>query len=146
MERDLNKILRSAQLQLSNVSKMMNNVYNVQLLTCTFIIMIYIIIDAYYIYEEIKRMIGVKKLLEMSILCIWNSFGSFMKVVYLAYYCECAINEVRNYCLSFLEILEARNLKFDLFDFQAKRTINIIHLCPLDEKDIELRNEVNDDA
>ncbi|XP_012344965.1 uncharacterized protein LOC105736119 [Apis florea] len=108
--------IRSAQLQLSNVSKMMNNVYNVQLLTCTFIIMIYIIIDAYYIYEEIKRMIGVKKLLEMSILCIWNSFGSFMKVVYLAYYCECAINE-------------------------AKRTINIIHLCPLDEKDIELRNE-----
>lgn len=101
MKRDLNKILRSAQLQLSNLSKMMNNVYNVQLLTCSFIIMIYLIIDAYYIYEEIQRMISVKKLLEISILCMWNSFGCFIKVVYLAYYCECAINEVRNYYLSF---------------------------------------------
>lgn len=35
------------------------------------------------------------------------------------------------------------NFKFDPFDFQAKKTINIIHSYPLDEKDIELKNEVN---
>ncbi|XP_031367370.1 uncharacterized protein LOC116185906 [Apis dorsata] len=88
--------IRLAQLQLSNVSKMTNNVYNVQLLTYTFTIMIYIIIHTYYIYVEIQRTIDIKKLLQMIIIYIWNSFGNFMKITYIAYYCECTINEVRN--------------------------------------------------
>lgn len=108
--------IRSAQLQLSNISKMTNNVYNVQLLTYTFIIMIYIIIHAYYIYVEIPRTTDIKKLLLTMMIFVWNSFGNFMKIIYVAYYCECTINE-------------------------AKKTINIIHSYPLDEKDIELKNE-----
>lgn len=108
--------IRSAQLQLSNISKMTNDVYNMQLLTFTFTIMIYIIIHTYYIYEEIQRTTNVKKLLQTLIIFIWNSFGNFIKIIYIGYYCECTINE-------------------------AKKTINIIHSYPLDEKDIELKNE-----
>lgn len=94
-------------------------------------------------YIEIPRTTNIKKLLHTMMIFVWNSFGNFMKIIYVAYYCECTINEVRN-CI-FLKIGNVffLNFKFDPFDFQAKKTINIIHSYPLDEKDIELKNEVN---
>lgn len=98
------KISRSAQLQLSNISKMTNDVYNMQLLTFTFTIMIYIIIHTYYIYEEIQRTTNVKKLLQTLIIFVWNSFGNFIKIIYIGYYCECTINEVRNCIYRFYKL------------------------------------------
>lgn len=53
-------------------------------------------------YIEIPRTTNIKKLLHTMMIFVWNSFGNFMKIIYVAYYCECTINEVRN-CI-FLKI------------------------------------------
>lgn len=106
--------IRFLHLQMCNVSKMVNQIFNVQILIYTFSQLLYSSIIIYYIYMEIRRKSNLK--LVLTIIYLLDSIIGVLKIVLMSIDCEYAMK-------------------------QADKIISLIHACPLYRESAELKNE-----
>ncbi|KOX73533.1 hypothetical protein WN51_01306 [Melipona quadrifasciata] len=63
--------IRSLHLQVCSVSKLVNQMFNVQILIYTFTTLVYISISTYWIYMEVQRKTNVVKMLDLVLIFFW---------------------------------------------------------------------------
>ncbi|XP_017795710.1 PREDICTED: putative gustatory receptor 28a [Habropoda laboriosa] len=109
--------IRFVHLQLCGVSKMVNRIFNGQLIVYVAMTLTYITIILYYLYTEVyKPETFLSKLSVITVLLI-EVLSYCVKIALVSYNCEYTTN-------------------------QANRTIEIIHACSVYDIDTELKDEI----
>ncbi|XP_043507184.1 uncharacterized protein LOC122527246 [Frieseomelitta varia] len=108
--------IRLLHLQVCNVSKMVNQIFNTQILIYTFSQLLYSCVCVYFIYMETRRRNDFIGALALEIVYLSDSILSVLKIAVMSIDCEYAMR-------------------------QADKTISLIHACPLYRESTELKNE-----
>ncbi|XP_043507159.1 uncharacterized protein LOC122527230 [Frieseomelitta varia] len=107
--------IRFLHLQVCNVSKMVNQIFNAQILIYTFSQLLYSTIIIYYIYMEIRRKNFIYEL-TLKIVYLLDSIIGVLKIAVMSIDCEYAMR-------------------------QTDKIISLIHACPLYRESAELKHE-----
>lgn len=129
----IRKIHRSLHLQVCSVSKLVNQMFNVQILIYTFTTLVYISISTYWVYMEIQRKTDIVESLDLVLIFLLDGVVGTLKVAVMSYDCEYAMGQVKN---SFL----------NLFDGSGKQNCETSHwksisrLRPKEDSDQDTKN------
>ncbi|KAK9309199.1 hypothetical protein QLX08_001142 [Tetragonisca angustula] len=108
--------IRFLHLQVCNVSKMVNQLFNAQILIYTFAQLLYFCVCIYYVYMQIRRKHDFTDALALEIAFLLDSIVGVLKIALMSIDCEYAMK-------------------------QADKIISLIHACPLYRESTELKNE-----
>ncbi|XP_043507177.1 uncharacterized protein LOC122527243 isoform X2 [Frieseomelitta varia] len=108
--------IRSLHLQVCSVSKLVNQMFNVQILIYTFTTLVYISISTYWIYMEIQRKTDVVEKLDLVLIFLLDGVVGSLKIAVMSYDCEYTMG-------------------------QASKMIDLIHSCTLYQESAELKDE-----
>ncbi|KAK9309197.1 hypothetical protein QLX08_001141 [Tetragonisca angustula] len=108
--------IRFLHLQVCNVSKMINQIFNAQILIYTFAQLLYSCVCIYYVYMETRRKNNFINALALEIVYLLDSIVGVLKIAVMSIDCEYAMK-------------------------QADKIISLIHACPLYRESTELKNE-----
>ncbi|XP_076477521.1 uncharacterized protein LOC117158884 [Bombus vancouverensis nearcticus] len=109
--------IRFAHLQVCNISKMVNQIFNSQILIYTTVILLNCSISVYFLYMQFSRPSNSIISMELIIMYVLNNVLAALKIPLMSYDCE---NTMR----------------------QANKTIGLLHACPVDERNAELTDEI----
>ncbi|CAD1469328.1 unnamed protein product, partial [Heterotrigona itama] len=85
--------IRSLHLQLCSVSKLVNHMFNVQILIYTFTTLIYLSASTYWIYMEIQRKADVVEKLDHILIFMLDGVAGTLKIAVMSYDCEYAMRQ-----------------------------------------------------
>lgn len=85
-------------LQLCQVSKMLNETFDTQLLLYSFIMMMYTTVTIYYVYAAFQNGEVIGRENEI-VVYTFNGLLSYMKIVAVSNSCECTMKEVNRLLL-----------------------------------------------
>ncbi|KAK9299916.1 hypothetical protein QLX08_007219 [Tetragonisca angustula] len=109
--------IRFLHLQVCNVSKMVNHIFNAQILIYTFAMLMYVSITTYFIYMEVRRKANILEMFDLILIFMLDGIVAILKIAVMSYDCECAMR-------------------------QASKTIGLIHASPLYRESVKLKNEI----
>ncbi|XP_043590583.1 uncharacterized protein LOC122571204 [Bombus pyrosoma] len=109
--------IRFVHLQVCNVSKMVNQIFNAQILIYTTVILLNCSISVYFLYMQFSRPLNRIHSIELLIMYELSCVFAALKIPLMSYDCE---NTMR----------------------QANKTIGLLHACPVDEGNAELIDEI----
>ena len=89
-------IWRFLHLQVCNVSKMINQIFNAQILIYTFAQLLYFCVCIYYVYMQIRRKHDFTDALALEIAFLLDSIVGVLKIALMSIDCEYAMKQVRN--------------------------------------------------
>lgn len=87
-----------------NVSKMVNHIFNAQILIYAFTMLMYFSITTYFIYMEIRKEANILELFDLILIFILDGIVAILKIVTMSYDCECAMRQVKTLFLTFLNL------------------------------------------
>ena len=89
-------IWRFLHLQVCNVSKMINQIFNAQILIYTFAQLLYSCVCIYYVYMETRRKNNFINALALEIVYLLDSIVGVLKIAVMSIDCEYAMKQVGN--------------------------------------------------
>ncbi|XP_071859798.1 uncharacterized protein [Bombus fervidus] len=109
--------IRFVHLQVCNVSKMVNQIFNAQILIYTTVVLLNCSISVYFLYMEFSRPSKLIHSIELMIMYVLNCVLAALKIPLMSYDCEDTMA-------------------------QANETIGLLHACPVDGGNAELIDEI----
>ncbi|CAD1469095.1 unnamed protein product, partial [Heterotrigona itama] len=85
--------IRFLHLQVCNVSKMVNHMFNAQILIYAFTMLIYISITIYFIYMEISKKSNIMESFDLILVFLFDGIVAILKIAVVSYDCECAMRQ-----------------------------------------------------
>lgn len=83
-----------------NVSKMVNRIFNVQILIYSFTKFVYLSIIGYFIYTNIRKKTDFTNLLNLVSIYVFDGIVGVLKIPLTTYDCEYVMKQVRNLFLN----------------------------------------------
>ena len=86
-----------------NVSKMVNQIFNAQILIYTLTNLLYLSMCIYFTYMDIRRKCDFMDMLAMKMIYLLDSIVGVLKVALMSYDCEYVMRQVRNLFIALLK-------------------------------------------